>query len=649
MAKAESSRVARLTFLGTFVAGLLQLLAGAATNVVTGVVPEEWTESNLGWLLVGTGALFLLAAGVTGWAARGSAPDPDQASPAAGSPNERGEVHTKNKVRAREVHGSIFQAGVVQGDINFHTSPSTRPTVGAPPPPPDGAVDRPGLRDDVVKALLSEDNQGPVALIGVTGAGGFGKSTLAALVANDPRVEERFRDGTLWVTLGAHVGKAELAEKINDLAARVAGERPSYTDPEQAGSHLAEVLRDKHCLLVIDDVWRRSQLEPFLVGAPSCRRLVTTRMPKELPVGAATVEVEAMTAEQAIAVLSRGLESTEGVDWRPLLARTGRWPVLLSLVNRQVHDQVSRGLPAVEAARQVADLLATNGPATLDEDDLDQLSEVDVNDPERRKEAVAATVESSLSLLAEKDHRRLERFLELAVFAEDSTIYEQTLRTYWGHTAGLDEHEVRKLCTRLADLSLVQGYRLDEGQPRLWLHDVMRDYIRHRTGTDLPTLHRALLNAYREHLPTADGVTAWWELPDTEPYMWHALSRHLHEVASATGDAELNAVICDFRWITAVLRKEGPAAVERDLECTSHPLTPVLQRVIRQNAHLLGALEPHNALPATLLSRMYSSPSWPTTALLPRGPFLRPTSHLGTHSPTLPTQHCNALSAMTGV
>ncbi|MER2092323.1 MAG: hypothetical protein ABS918_06220, partial [Saccharopolyspora rectivirgula] len=209
--------------------------------------------------------------------------------------------------------------------------------------------------------------------------------------------------------------------------------------------------------------------------------------------------------------------------------------------------------------------------------------------------------------------------------------------------------EVRKLCTRLADLSLVQGSRLDEGQPRLWLHDVMRDYIRHRTGTDLPTLHRALLNAYREHLPTADGVTAWWELPDTEPYMWHALSRHLHEVASATGDAELNAVICDFRWITAVLRKEGPAAVERDLECTSHPLTPVLQRVIRQNAHLLGALEPHNALPATLLSRMYSSPSWPTTALLPRGPFLRPTSHLGTHSPTLPTQHCNALSAMTGV
>ena len=413
----------------------------------------------------------------------------------------------------------------------------------------------------------------------------------------------------------------------------MAGERPSYTDPEQAGSHLAEVLRDKHCLLVIDDVWRRSQLEPFLVGAPSCRRLVTTRMPKELPVGAATVEVEAMTAEQAIAVLSRGLEP-EGVDWRPLLARTGRWPVLLSLVNRQVHDQVSRGLPAVEAARQVADLLATNGPATLDEDDLDQLSEVDVNDPERRKEAVAATVESSLSLLAEKDHRRLERFLELAVFAEDSTIYEQTLRTYWGHTAGLDEHEVRKLCTRLADLSLVQGYRLDEGQPRLWLHDVMRDYIRHRTGTDLPTLHRALLNAYREHLPTADGVTAWWELPDTEPYMWHALSRHLHEVASATGDAELNAVICDFRWITAVLRKEGPAAVERDLECTSHPLTcaPTRDPAERAPARALDrATPPARCCPACAAPRLADSraaartipPPTCTSARLPTLPALQ--------------------------
>jgi hypothetical protein len=64
-----------------------------------------------------------------------------------------------------------------------------------------GWVDRAELAELV--SALAGGGSGPGALtMGLVGAGGFGKTTLAARACADRRVRRRFRGGIVWVTVG---------------------------------------------------------------------------------------------------------------------------------------------------------------------------------------------------------------------------------------------------------------------------------------------------------------------------------------------------------------------------------------------------------------------------------------------------------------
>ena len=67
---------------------------------------------------------------------------------------------------------------------------------------------------------------------GLVGAGGFGKTTLARMVAHDPRVRGEFGDGVVWVTVGEDAGALDLAAKLVSAArlfdpTRGGGDRPA--------------------------------------------------------------------------------------------------------------------------------------------------------------------------------------------------------------------------------------------------------------------------------------------------------------------------------------------------------------------------------------------------------------------------------------
>ena len=87
------------------------------------------------------------------------------------------------------------------------------PVVALPPPRGD-EVARRHLADELVEAVLRPG----VGAVGVTtavvGAGGFGKSTLARMVANDVRVEQAFPDGRVWVAVGDETDGPDLAAAI---------------------------------------------------------------------------------------------------------------------------------------------------------------------------------------------------------------------------------------------------------------------------------------------------------------------------------------------------------------------------------------------------------------------------------------------------
>jgi hypothetical protein len=62
---------------------------------------------------------------------------------------------------------------------------------------------------------------------------------------------------------------ADLAERINDLAVTLGGQRPAISDPDVAGAELGRLLEDRGpVLLVIDDVWNPAQLRPNRASCP---------------------------------------------------------------------------------------------------------------------------------------------------------------------------------------------------------------------------------------------------------------------------------------------------------------------------------------------------------------------------------------------
>jgi WD40 repeat protein len=457
-------------------------------------------------------------------------------------------------------------------------------------PPVDRMVERSELGSRLIAALTASGALEVGLTTGLAGAGGFGKTTLAAWVCHRPEIRRRYPGGLLWVTVGQEIHGADLAEKINDLTFTLCGRRPAISDPDAAGAELGRVLDEREpVLLVVDDVWNDQQLRPFRFGGRATTRLVTTRIPGLLPAGEPRIPVDAMSADQACALVTDGVAGLPAAAAEQLAAIAGRWPVLLNLVNGLLRRRTDRGQPPGEAASEIVRRLTVEGPTALDP-----------ARPADRTRAVATTVEASLTLLqpTNQDH-----YLDLAIFPEDVDIPLDVLRLLW--PTGL----VDTLCEELTELGLVADYRLDLPGPRLVLHDVMRAYLSTRRDTaGRADVHRRLVTAAVNLLPT-DGLagrTPWWLLPADAGYLWRFLPYHLHEAGASDEAASLT---CDLRWVEAKTRRFGSVvAAIADLDLVDNPTTNVLRQVLAQAAPLLGPIDPPAALGATLASRLHGIP-----------------------------------------
>ena len=178
---------------------------------------------------------------------------------------------------------------------------------GALPELPPNHVVRPELLGRLRATLLDGTGGGPWR-VGVWGMGGSGKSVLAAALVQDPAVRRRFPDGLAWVRLEPPTGdpaarQGMLAQRQQGLVAKltpagqVAGE---VTDVEQGRDRLAELLRDRACLVVVDNVWTADDVYAFSVLDRRGALLVTTRDAGLVrAVGAAEVEVAELSDAQA--------------------------------------------------------------------------------------------------------------------------------------------------------------------------------------------------------------------------------------------------------------------------------------------------------------------------------------------------------------
>ncbi|XP_078158365.1 disease resistance protein RGA2-like [Carex rostrata] len=141
-----------------------------------------------------------------------------------------------------------------------------------------------GRRDDkenLVKLLTEVHPTENLMVLPVVGMGGLGKTTLAKLAYNDPRVKEHFKL-LIWVCVSEEFEVGALAKLIIETVIQKNCEVPC-NNMELLQSRLRQEISGKRYLLVLDDVWNEDvnkwdQLRPLLkCGDLGSAIVVTTR------------------------------------------------------------------------------------------------------------------------------------------------------------------------------------------------------------------------------------------------------------------------------------------------------------------------------------------------------------------------------------
>ncbi|MFF1787681.1 NB-ARC domain-containing protein [Kitasatospora sp. NPDC058243] len=398
--------------------------------------------------------------------------------------------------------------------------PGPRPevTVGSyvlAPPPEHGLVHRSEDFDSVVRLLAGASTSQRGVTVAVCGPGGFGKTTLITQVCEDPSLRELFPE-ILWVETGEGCTSARVVELISDLCVHLDGIRPAFADPEQAGFHLARLLRGRRALLVIDNVWSASDLAPFLLGAPECSRLVTTRNIRTCPSSAQVLRLGPMTAAEISELLTRTVSPLAPPAAEQLAALCGGWPLLASVVGSNVSSDLVAGASPDQAVSEAREALHFYGPPAFDVWDADQ-----------RTNAIGHAITASLRSLDESvritgGSSLRGRYLSLAVFPATAPVPLNVLTHWWHSSEGWSASAVRQFCRVLADRSLISAYLADHDA--VVLHDIFRTYLKHLVGEQWTGLHQSLIDSYR-----AVNEGDWSHLPAAHSYMWQRLPYHLRE------------------------------------------------------------------------------------------------------------------------
>lgn len=315
-------------------------------------------------------------------------------------------------------------------------------------------VERTQAMSQLNAALLTGEPQS--RHVGLWGLGGCGKTVLATAFCQSEDTIAHFSGGILWVRLGKN---PNVTTELTKLYTALTGERQHFETEAEAAQQLGERLSERHCLLVIEDVWELQHLKPFLHSGPRCKRLILTRDLNILTtIGATWIEVAEVTLDEAVVLLTASLQLSPGDTalFLPFAERLGYWPLALHLANAQLRKRLGQG----ESVRSALDYLAQ----ALDKFGVLAFDQPDALDSD---ESVARSVAFSLRQLTPDE---LEHYLQIVFFPEGETLTPEKLSTRWGH----DAFETGKLLQRFAELSLLQ---YDLNTKIVKLRRVLRDYI----------------------------------------------------------------------------------------------------------------------------------------------------------------------------
>lgn len=142
------------------------------------------------------------------------------------------------------------------------------------------------LFSQVKESLLEKD----VSLLGVTGMGGSGKTTLTKALCHDPKVKGYFK----MIVFATVSQNPDIKKLLNRMWQKIVGGSRSdeFDNIEDVRIQLQKRIRDKEpgsILVVLDDVWEKHHLRDLWFKGKGCKTLITSRIkniidkPYELP------------------------------------------------------------------------------------------------------------------------------------------------------------------------------------------------------------------------------------------------------------------------------------------------------------------------------------------------------------------------------
>jgi hypothetical protein len=284
------------------------------------------------------------------------------------------------------------------------------------------------------------------------GMGGIGKTILAEALCRDEVVQQAFPDGIFWFAIGKE-SQIDFPTRIKNLPGL--DRLLSPFDGEAAClAQYRDVLRKKAAVIVVDDVWRASDVQPFLAESPRSRLLITTR---DTSIGdwfgAREFTANLLTEAESRQVLAKwcGRAVAElPPQASDLIHECGYLPLALAMIGAQL-----RGRPPV-----------------LWNSVLDHLPEADLQKIKAQFPEPHTTLFRAIQISVDAlDESARQRYLALAVLLEDMAAALQVQQCIWG----VDDAEAAEIAEQFVSLSLAQR---DQPEGSIRLHDLQLDYVR---------------------------------------------------------------------------------------------------------------------------------------------------------------------------
>lgn len=450
--------------------------------------------------------------------------------------------------RAAEARGESLQDRVVEGGSARAPRLSTRSSVL-----PDSHNPLVGREEDTARLVALLNKRG-VRLVSVLGPPGVGKTRLALAVAQQMR--EQFDEGEVFVALA---GVAH-ADDVPDAIAQAMGVLPA--PGETARAALPALLRDKHTLLVLDNIEHVIAIAPWLdalvAGAPALRIMLTSRValrireeqqytlsPLALPALSPLPALPDLAGVPSVALYEQCAQLVQ-----PAFALDEHNALAVAALCHRLD-----GLPlAIEMAAARSRLFSPQALlkrlAGVQRDPLRWLEQGRAGG-QARHASLQHAVQWSFDLLDEADQRA---FAGLGVFA-DGFDDVAALRV-----AGCTPEQLQ----RLADVSLIQVVAAGDAEPRFRLLETLRAFAGTMLsqGGALEVNQSALLDwavALAEeaepHLTQGDAA-AWMTRLNTERMNWLSALAFAAQAGHALRGMRLANALWRY-WLNHGLHAEG--------------------------------------------------------------------------------------------